>query len=386
MFCWRQQNIDYGYDTTAILGARLGLMQADYPTPAKRQLFYERLLAGLRAGPQFEAVALTNRNRMVTSGSVPIEIEGRDYKSDSDRRVAQYETVSQGYFDVLGTRLPEGREFTDLDSDQRQPVAIVNAAFGRIYFGHESPLGRRFRTIQANGTNPGPWRTIIGVTGDIRMQGPFDHQSDGTGFYVPFFANVIGPTPATPFPTSFSSIIVRPRQGVRPESVAPAVQAVSSQVDPNLPLYYLMTPRKALAGFLAQNRFIATMFGVFGVVAVLLASVGLYGIMSFSVNQRLQEFGIRMALGAAPSRILLLVLRQGARQLALGLCLGLGLSLVFSIVGATAMQNLLFGISPRDPPTYLAVALILSVVSLIDMLVPARPASRVHPMIALRAE
>jgi putative ABC transport system permease protein len=382
----RQQNIDYGYDTTAILGARLGLMQADYPTPAKRQLYYERLLAGLRAEPQFEAVALTNRNRMVTSGAVPVEIEGRDYKSDSDRRVAQYETVSQGYFDVLGVRLREGHEFTDLDTDQRQPIAIVNAAFAHTYFGRESPLGRRLRTIQANGTNPGPWRTIVGVTGEIRMQGPFDHQSDGAGFFVPFFASVTGPTPAAPFPTSFSSIIVRPRKGVRPESVAPVVQAVSRQVDPNLPLYYLMTPRKALDGYLAQNRFIATMFGVFGVVAVLLASVGLYGIMSFSVNQRRQEFGIRMALGAAPSGILRLVLRQGARQLALGLCLGLGFSLACAIVGAAAMENLLFGVSPRDPATYLAVAMILGAVSLIAMLVPALRATRVNPMIALRAE
>ena len=382
----RQQFVDYGYDTTAILGARLGLMQADYPTPAKRQLFYENLLRALRAAPQFEAVALTNRNRMVTSGSVPIEIEGRDYKSDNDRRVAQYETVSQGYFDVLGVRLLEGREFTDMDFDQRQPVAIVNAAFARTYFGHESPLGRRFRTIQANGTNPGAWRMIVGVTGDLRMQGPFDHQSDGTGFFVPFFASVTGPTPAAPFPTSFSTIIVRPRKGVRPESVVLAVQAVCSQVDPNLPLYYLMTPRTALEGFLAQNRFIATMFGVFGVVAVLLASVGLYGIISFSVNQRLQEFGIRMALGAAPSGILRLVFRQGLLQLGLGLCLGLGFSLVCAIIGATAMQSLLFGISPRDPPTYLAVALILSVVSLVAMLAPALRATRVNPMIALRAE
>jgi ABC-type antimicrobial peptide transport system permease subunit len=128
------------------------------------------------------------------------------------------------------------------------------------------------------------------------------------------------------------------------------------------------------------------MFGVFGVVAVLLASVGLYGIMSFSVNQRLQEFGIRMALGAAPSGILRLVFRQGLLQLGLGLCLGLGFSLVCAIVGATAMQSLLFGISPRDPPTYLAVALILSVVSLVAMLAPALRATRVNPMIALRAE
>jgi len=125
---------------------------------------------------------------------------------------------------------------------------------------------------------------------------------------------------------------------------------------------------------------------VFGIVAVLLASVGLYGIMSFSVNQRLQEFGIRMALGADSSRILRMVFSQGATQLGLGLVLGLGFSLLFAIVGATAIQNLLFGISPRDPLTYLAVAFLLTVVSLLAMLVPARRATRVDPMIALRAD
>jgi putative ABC transport system permease protein len=128
------------------------------------------------------------------------------------------------------------------------------------------------------------------------------------------------------------------------------------------------------------------MFGVFGVGAVLLASVGLYGIMSFAVNQRRQEFGIRMALGAAPSGVLQLVLRQGALQLAIGLCLGLGFALVCAIVGASAMENLLFEVNPRDPMVYFAVALILSVVSLAATLVPAVRAARVNPMVVLRAE
>jgi predicted permease len=382
----RQQTIDYGYDTTAVLSARLGLMQADYPTPAKRQLFYEKLLQGLRAAPAFESVALTSRNRMAIATSVPVEIEGRDYPTDADRRVAQYENISQGYFDVLGVKLREGREFTDAESDQRQPVAIVNAEFARRYFGRESPLGHRLRAVPSSASGAGAWRTIIGVTADLRMQGPLDHQPDGSGFFVPFFANVTGPIPAAPQPASFASIVVRPRPGVRAEAVAPAVEAVSKEIDPNLPLYYLMTPRKALDGFLAQNRFIATMFGVFGIVAVVLASVGLYGIMSFSVNQRLQEFGIRMALGADPGGILRLVLRQGALQLALGLCLGLGFALAGAIVGASTIKGLLFGISPYDPLTYCSVGLTLSVVSLLAMLVPALRATRVDPMIALRAE
>jgi predicted permease len=382
----RQQNVDYGYDTQAILSARLGLMQGDYPNAAQRQLFYERLLRQLRAAPQFEAAAITSRNRMVLSTQATIEIDGRNYQTDSDRTVAQYESISPGYFDVLGTKLREGRDFTDADADQKQPVAIVNAAFARVYFGHDTALGRRFRAIQANGQNPGPWRTIIGVAGEIRMQGPYDHQSDGAGFYLPFSSTVTGAVPASPQPAAFSTIIVRPRGGQRPEALGPTVQAVASQVDPNLPLYYFMTPRTALAGFLAQNRFIAVMFGVFGLVAVLLASVGLYGIMSFSVNQRRQEFGIRMALGADRARILGMVFRQGATQLAIGLCLGLAFMLTFVTIFSRATQTVLFNVSPRDPLTYLAVALLLTLVALLAMLVPARRATKVDPMVALRAE
>ena len=382
----RQQTLDYGYDTTSILSARLGLMKADYPTAADRQLFYDRLLASLRTSPEFEYGAITSRNRMSLSTSGRIEIEGRAYARDSDRPVAEYENITPGYFDVLGVKLREGREFTDADSDQRDPVAIVNAAFARIHFGNESPVGRRFRTILPTGQVPGPWRRIVGVAGDLRMQGPLDRESDGAGFFVPFTASALGPVPSEPQPINFSTIIVRPRGGQRPESLAPAVQAATSRVDANLPLYYFLTPEEALAGFLTQNRFIATMFGAFGIVAVILASVGLYGIMSFSVNQRLQEFGIRMALGADRKRVFALVFRQGGTQLVIGLLLGISLALVVATIGAQAIQGVLFGISPRDPLTYAAVALLLTVVASLAMLVPARRATRVDPMIALRAE
>ncbi len=382
----RQQTIDYGFDTRSILSARLGLMNADYPTPADKQLFYERLLRELRASPPFEYAAVTSKNRMALSTNARIEIEGRQYPRESDRPIAQYENISPGYFEVLGVKLREGREFTDNDTDQRDPVAIVNAAFARIHFGNESPLGRRFRTIQPTGQVPGPWRTIVGVTGELRMQGPLDRESDGAGFFIPFFASAFGPTPAVPAPMNFSTIIVRPRGGQRPDGLGPAVQTATSRVDPHLPLYYFLTPEAAVAGFLTQNRFIAVMFGAFGIVAVILASVGLYGIMSFSVNQRLQEFGIRMALGADRRRIFALVFRQGGAQLALGLFLGLTFALVAATVGASEIQTVLFGISPRDPLTYIGVALLLTVVALLAMLVPARRATKVDPMIALRAE
>jgi ABC-type antimicrobial peptide transport system permease subunit len=164
------------------------------------------------------------------------------------------------------------------------------------------------------------------------------------------------------------------------------VQSVVNQVDPNLPLYFVSTPKVALDGFLAQNRIVAVMFSVFGAVAVVLASVGLYGVTSFSVNQRTQEFGVRMALGADTSRILRMVLRQGAWQLAIGLACGLGLSLLIATFGRDDLANFLFETDPRDPVTYVAVAGLLAAVAFIATFVPARRATKVDPMVALRAE
>ncbi len=382
----RQQTVDYGYDTSAILGSRMGLMEGDYPTSEKRQLFYERLLREMRASPQFEAVAFTNRFRMVFSGGGPVEIEGKTYAKDTDRTNAQFENITPNFFDVLGVKMLEGRDFTDLDSDQREPVAIVNAAFAKKHFGNEGAIGRRFRTAQPNGGTPSDWRKIVGVVTTVRMQGPFNNQADGAGFYVPFFANAFGPASKEPLAQQFGTVIVRPRGGQRPEALATAVQQVVSKVDPNLPLYFVSTPKTALDGFLAQNRIVAVMFTIFGAIAIFLSAVGLYGVMSFSVNQRTQEFGIRMALGADRSRILQLVLRQGAFQLVLGLAIGLGLAVLIAKLGGSGISNALFQISPTDPVTYAVVAALLTVVAAISTLIPARRATRVDPMVALRTE
>ncbi len=382
----RQQEIDYGYDTGAVLTARMGLMEGSYPDSASRKPFYDQLLREMRATPPFESVALTNRFRMVFSGDTRIEIEGVSYASDDDRTEAQFENISPGFFKTLGVKLLEGRSFTDEDSDQREVVAIVNATFARRHFGNGSALGRRFRSNSNNGTNPGPWRQIIGVVSDVRMQDPFDTRSDGSGFYTPFYGTVFGAVADEPQAPQFATAIVKPRGGQRPEALAGALQAVVNKVDPNLPLYFVTTPKVALDAFMSQNRLAAGMFAVFGGVAVLLAAVGLYGVMSFSVNQRTQEFGVRMALGADAARIMRMVLRQGAWQLGIGLTLGLGFSLVVAILARDGISQVTPQISPSDPATYTAVGLLLAVVALVATLVPALRATRVDPMIALRAE
>jgi putative ABC transport system permease protein len=337
--------------------------------------------------PEFGAVALTNRFRMVFSGNAPIEIDGKQYKENRDRTIANFEQITGGFFEVTGQRLLEGRTFTDNDLDPRQPVAIVNTAFARKHFGGESAVGRRFRTMTNNGTQPGPWRTIVGVVSYVRMLGPFNNPSvDDSGFYVPFYSAAVGPALPAPFVSQFATVVVRPRSGQRADLLANALRREMAKADPNLPLYFVGTPKSQTEVFVAQTRIIATMFTIFGAVAILLASVGIYGVMSFSVNQRTQEFGVRMALGANDSRILGMVLRQSVLQIAIGLTLGLGLALAIAAVAGTGIQNTLFGVTARDPLTYAFVFAIVSVVSLVATMVPARRATRVDPMIALRAE
>lgn len=388
-----RNQIDWGYDNRTILSARLGLMEGDYPTPESRQIFFDRLLRELRANPEYEGAALTNRFRMTFSGFARIEIDGRAYTDDTDRSTANFEQVSDGYFDTLGAKLIEGRDFSLDDSDAKQPIAIVNAAFARKHFGRESALGRRFRTVGNNGQLFGPWRTITGVVSDLRMLGPFNNpQVDETGFYVPFFASVFGPALPGPALQQFATVFVRPR-GANAADVASraavlgtTLQREVNRVDPHLPLYFVGTAQANQESFLGVNRIIASMFTLFGGIAVLLSSVGLYGVMSFSVNQRLQEFGIRMALGADAPRILRMVLRQGGVQLLIGLAAGLGLTALIAVLARDGINTQLFEISPLDPRTYAAVALLLTAVAFGATLVPARRATKVDPMTALRAE
>jgi putative ABC transport system permease protein len=381
------QAIDYGYDTTSLMSARMGLMEGDYPTPDARKLFYDRLQRGLTNSGQFAAVALTSRMRMVFSGNAPVEIGGVAYKARRDRTNANFEQVTGSFFSVTGQRLLEGRAFDDEDGDTKQPVAIVNAAFAKKHFGTQSAVGRRFRTGDGETGPYGPWRTIVGVVSTVRMQGPFNQANvDDTGFYVPFYATPFGAAPATVAANQFSTVVVKPRAGQLPEAALKTLRSEVAKVDPNLPLYFTGTPRFHMDGAMAAFNIIASMFTLFGGIAILLAAVGIYGVMSFAVNQRRQEFGVRMALGADHGRILGMVLRQGSRQVLLGLTMGIALSLVIAFLGRSGIDTLLIGVDALDPSTYIAVTLLIVVVSLFAVLVPARRATRVDPALALRAD
>ena len=211
------------------------------------------------------------------------------------------------------------------------------------------------------------------------MQGPLNQQTDTSGFYMP----LLGADPAT----QFCSIIARPRPGQRADTLGPALSKAVAQLDANLPIYFPGTPARLHDEILGGNRIVAMLFGIFGGVAFILSAVGLYGVMSFSVNQRTQEFGIRMALGADARRIFQMVMTQGAWQLIIGLVLGAGgIALLLGVVVAAALKNILFKVNPLDPSIYLAVAGLLTLVAAASCFVPARRATRVDPIQALRSE
>src|SRR5438128_3353978 len=372
-----QTKLDYGYDEGAIYSARMALMEGAYPGEDTRRQFFVRAVRALRSSPQFEGAAMSDRFRMTFAPNGQYEVDGQNYLTDRDRPRGNFESVSDNYFSTLGLKILEGRDFTVDDADSKQPVAIVNASFARKYWGNQSAIGHQVRIF--NPANPQPWRTIVGVVPDTLMQGPFDQQTESVGFYMP----LLGASPAP----QFCTILVRPRTGQRADILGPALSKAVAELDSNLPTYFAGTPGRFHNEILSGNRIVATLFTIFGIVPFILSAVGLYGVMSFSVNQRTQEFGIRMALGADAARIFRMVMTQGAWQLGIGLVLGAGgIALLLGVVAAAALKNILFKVNALDPTIYFAVAGMLTLVAAASCFVPARRATRVDPMVALRYE
>ena len=371
-----QLQLDYGYDDNAIYSARLALMEGAYTEEGRRD-FFKRAVRELRANPQFDSAALSDRLQMTFAGGGQYEVDGQNYLTDRDRPRGNFESVSDKYFSTLGLKILEGREFTIDDADTKQAVAIVNASLARKHWGQQSALGHQVRIF--NPGQPQPWRTIVGVVPDTLMQGPFDQQTDSAGFYM----SLLGASPVT----QFCTIVVRPRAAQRAETLGPVLTKAVTQLDSDVPIYFPGTPAQFHAQNLSGSRIVVSLFAIFGGIAFLLSAVGLYGVMSFSVSQRTQEFGIRMALGADARRIFRMVMKQGAWQLVIGLVLGAGAAaLLLGVLVAAALRNILFKVNALDPSIYLAVAGLLTVVAALSCFVPARRATRVNPVEALRYE
>jgi predicted permease len=359
------------FQVDAYMTGRMGLFETDYPEREDRQLFFRELERRIAELPGVASAALSSSAPGTGSPGSRIRLEGQTYQEPSDRPLAHIDIVSPGYFELLGARLLEGEGFAESHTQDAERVAIVNRAFAERFWPDGSAVGRRFRMGTADTV---AWMTVIGVAPDLQMQGfqPAGSPS-GTpdGFYVPL-------TQSDP---SFMTVVARSTSGP-PEGLAPVMRDAVRAIDRDVPLYNL----EPLGGAIDQSSWHYTVFGsvfiAFGLAALFMASAGLYGVLSFSVSRRTQEMGIRMALGAERRQVIHLVLRQGGTQLVVGLLVGL----VFAAGVSSVVGVLMWQVNPRDPVVYGAVVALIVAVGIAASLVPARRATRVDPVVALRAD
>ncbi len=362
------RDFDFGFDTEQVFTARLGLFESEFPDVAGRRRFYEELTTRLAEIPEATSVSLATALPGAGSGSTQLAIEGEAYTEDRDYPRARVALAGPRYFETVGSRVTAGRDFAPDDDADAMPVAIVNESFARRHFTGGSPLGRRIR--QGTSASTEPWLTVVGVVPDLWMQGVGNPEEQPDGFYVPVAQS----------DARFMSILAR--GPADPMSLTDAVRDAVASVHADTPIYFVDT----LAGRVAENTWVYNVFGalfmVFGGVALFLASIGLYGVMAFSVSRRTPEVGIRMALGAESGQVLSLILRQGLVQVAVGVVLGLGLAVVVS----RALALVLFQVGAGDPGVFAIVAAVLLLTGLAASTVPALRATRVDPLVALRSE
>lgn len=362
------RNYDYPYATENVFTARVGLFETEYPTPEARRAFFQSLRDRLETMPAAQSVALTS-NLPINANGTDIALPGEVYAREQDYPDARNASISTGFFRTFGVGILRGRDFTANDDDTGPRVAIVNQAFAEKFFPGREALGQRFAE-RVGRDSLGAWMTIVGIAPNLRMDG-FDTDRPGEwGYYVPLLQRDL----------RFVSLAVRTVGN--PLALSASVREAVRGLNPNLPIYNV----DSMEGVVRQAAWFIYVFGtlfiVFGAAALFMATVGLYGVLSFSVSRRMKEMGIRMALGADAQDVIRLILRQGGKQIAVGLVLGLiaafGLTRVIGI--------LMFEVTPRDPPVFTMVVLIIAAVGVLASLVPARRATRAEPTVALRYE
>ena len=357
-------DVDPGYRADNLLTARLQLPPR-YSEQFRRVQFYEQTLQRLEALPGVQAVGVTSHLPLTNynlGGNV--RVEGRVKPEGEQETSAPIASVNPDYFRAMGIGLRAGRVFTDLDGKGAPSVAVLSEALARELFPDDDPLGKRLVIAAAGGEST----TVIGVVQDIRHQG-LDQQID-LACYLSFRQ--------TPRP----GVALLLRTGGDPRSLTTAVRAAVREVDPALPVFQIMTMNERLSNSVGARRFNLMLLGAFAGLALLLAGVGVYGVISYVVTGRTHEIGIRMALGAQSSDVLGLFIRQGMTLVLLGV--GLGLFGAFALT--RVMTGLLFAVGAKDPVTFAAVAVLLSLIALLACYIPARRAARVDPLIALRHE
>jgi putative ABC transport system permease protein len=365
----RVRKIDVGFKPERLMTAKVALLEKQYPAPAQRNNFYREFLRRLATTPGVESVALTS--------SLPLSedelsargffVQGKPEPQDiSQIPIALHSVVSPDYFRTMGVRLLKGRDFTDSDDEDKEKVVIVDETIARRHFAGEDPIGKRIRFGGAS--SAAPWLTVVGVAGavrhfglkkDVRMQAyqPYQQASGGV-------------------------MTVVARATGDPAGLTASLRAQAAALDKDLPLYAArpMTDVMAIAAW--DDKSVGILFGLFAGLAICLAAVGVYGLISFSVAQRAREIGVRMALGAQTVDVMRMVIRQGLALASLGAALGL----CGAALAAQLLKGLLFDVSAIDPATFTLLPLALFAIALAACWLPARRAAKLDPMVVLRAE
>jgi putative ABC transport system permease protein len=358
------RTVPLGFRSDHLLTVRVPLFPANYPLAADRAAFYQRLLERLQARPEVQAVGATTSFPSVGWESEAFAVDGRAYATPADYPVAHSDVVSAGLFATLGVQPLAGREFERLDTLGSQPVAIVNQSLARKLWPGQDPIGKRLRL--ARSPLDDRWRTVVGVMPDLRIYSFGDKKPEGV--FLP--VSQVGAE-------RLSFVVRTPRP---PLSLVAMVRAEVAALDKDTPIYFVKTMEQGVA----EDRFFpdlfAAVFAIFGISALVLAAVGIYGVIAFSVQRRTQEIGLRMALGARRGDVLAMLLRQGALQLGLGL--GFGLPVAFGT--ALMLADFVSPVPPADPSVFVMVAAGLALVALAACLVPGQRAMGVEPNVALR--
>jgi putative ABC transport system permease protein len=357
-------HVDPGFNPENATLLRLSLPQKKYALPEQQNAFADALLDRVKTLPGVQAAGITQSMPLVNDMVLGFNIEGRPAIAPSDLPSTNYYAVTPDYFRAMGIRLIRGRIFTPQDDAKAPRVAIVNETMARQHFPNEDPIGKRINIT--NG--PDTWREIVGIVADIKQYGV--DKATSAQSYEPF-AQV-----------PFSSLNVVVRTSGPPAALLGALRPAVYALDKDQPIGAIRPLEEIMADSLARQRFAMTLLTVFSLVALVIAAVGIYGVMAYNVVQRTGEFGIRMALGAQQGDVLRLVLAQGGKLIGIGLVVGLAATLAAS----RAMGSMLFNTSAQDPLTLGMITVLLGAVALVACLLPANRATKVNPIEALRTE
>jgi predicted permease len=352
-----------------VLTPLVDLPRTTYPDSPASIRFFEQLLPRLQEVPGVEAATLSDGLPAAGNGVIAVQIEGKAYPHSSDYPLAREGIVTAGYFETFQTPVISGREFSRADVATSQPVAIINESFARTHFPNLDPIGRQIRRIRP--ASKEPWLAIVGVVPDLIMEGIGNNNASPVGYYIPIAQSDVA-----------NSVRIAVRTRGEPGALTPLLRAAVSSLDPDLAIYEISTLQRVMDRQTWFYTGFGTFFMAFGICALLLAAAGLYGVMSFAVTQRTREMGVRSALGAQGTQLVLLVMRKTLAQLAVGLVLGLGLAWA----AARALQPVLYHVDSHDTAVFAAVVATLALASLIASFLPARRVTRIDPVLALASE